>query len=103
MLLVIPTELTVPPAQALPEAKQTAPVPDTPLLRFEAESATPPTWKPLVALIVVPVTAAKVFVAPVKVFEAFSFARFAESDRFVDANAVPPTVKPLVAFQTGAV
>jgi hypothetical protein len=44
VLLLMPTEVTEPPlAQALPEAKQIAPVPDTPLLRFEAERATPPT------------------------------------------------------------
>jgi hypothetical protein len=104
VLVLTPTEVTVPPAaQALPEAKQTAPVPDTPLLRFEADSAVPPTSKPVVALIVVPVIAAKVLVAPVKVFEAFNLARFAPSERLADANAVPPTVKPLVALNTGAV
>jgi hypothetical protein len=105
VLLETPTEVTadILLVQALPTAKHTAPVPDTPLLRFEADSATPPTWKPLVALIVVPVTALKVFVAPVKLFAAFNLAKFAESDRLVDANAAPFTVNPLVAFHTGAV
>ena len=105
VLLETPTEVTadILLVQALPTDKHTAPVPDTPLLRLEADRATPPTWKPLVALIVVPVIALKLFVAPVKLFAAFSFARFVVSERLADANATPFTVNALVAFHTGAV
>jgi hypothetical protein len=104
VLLVTPTDVTVPPLEhALPDAKHTAPVPDTPLLRFEAASATPPTSKPVVALMRVPVIPTKVLFDAVKTFEAFNRARFAESERFVEASAAPFTIKPPVAFHTGAV